>query len=173
MCSEARAHLQLACVLQRSSPQLLLGVPLCKWVCPTLHSQPASLCLQVLLGHPPPYPIDATPVPAVPVTPAAVLSPPLPDVRPPAAPELMPQFPSSLAPMVVAVSQSVPTQTATLLPPASASLPGAPVIAPPGPAVQLTVEPAQEVRVPVLLFILWPETMDAGRVHSVTWGLKP
>ncbi|XP_058528414.1 serine/threonine-protein kinase WNK2 [Ochotona princeps] len=99
---------------------------------------------QVLLGHPPPYPVDATPVPAVPVTPAAVLSPPLPDVRPPAAPELLPQFPSSLAPMVVAVSQSVPTQTATLLPPASASLPGGPVIAPPSPAVQLTVEPAPE-----------------------------
>ncbi|XP_069906150.1 serine/threonine-protein kinase WNK2 isoform X5 [Oryctolagus cuniculus] len=100
---------------------------------------------QVLLGHPPPYPIDvATPVPAVPVTPAAVLSPPLPDVRPPAGPELLPQFPSSLAPMVVAVSQSVPTQTATLLPPANASLPSGPVIASPCPAVQLTVEPAQE-----------------------------
>uniref|UniRef100_A0A8D2CY73 non-specific serine/threonine protein kinase n=1 Tax=Sciurus vulgaris TaxID=55149 RepID=A0A8D2CY73_SCIVU len=104
---------------------------------------------QVLLGHPPPYTVDvAAPVPAVPLPPA-VLSPPLPDVLPPAAPELLPKFPSSLAPTVVAAAQSVPaqsvpTQSATLLPPANPPLPTVPVIASPCPAVQLTVEPAQE-----------------------------
>ncbi|XP_047381899.1 serine/threonine-protein kinase WNK2 isoform X5 [Sciurus carolinensis] len=99
---------------------------------------------QVLLGHPPSYTVDvAAPVPAVPLPPA-VLSPPLPDVLPPAAPELLPKFPSSLAPTVVAAAQSVPAQSATLLPPANPPLPTVPVIASPCPAVQLTVEPAQE-----------------------------
>uniref|UniRef100_A0A8C5YYX2 non-specific serine/threonine protein kinase n=1 Tax=Marmota marmota marmota TaxID=9994 RepID=A0A8C5YYX2_MARMA len=100
---------------------------------------------QVLLGHPPPYTVDvAAPVPAVPLPPV-VLSPPLPDVLPPAAPELLPKFPSSLAPTVVAAAQSVPTPSAALLLPANPPLPTAPVIAGPCPAVQLTVEPAQEV----------------------------
>ncbi|XP_076692620.2 serine/threonine-protein kinase WNK2 isoform X11 [Callospermophilus lateralis] len=99
---------------------------------------------QVLLGHPPPYTVDvAAPVPAVPLPPV-VLSPPLPDVLPPAAPELLPKFPSSLAPTVVAAAQSVPTPSAALLPTANPPLPTAPVIAGPCPAVQLTVEPAQE-----------------------------
>nr|XP_039330789.1 serine/threonine-protein kinase WNK2 isoform X9 [Saimiri boliviensis boliviensis] len=99
---------------------------------------------QILLGHPAPYAVDiAAQVPTVPVPPAAVLSPPLPEVLLPAAPELLPQFPSSLA-TVSASAQSVPTQTATLLPPANPPLPGGPGIASPCPAVQLTVEPAQE-----------------------------
>uniref|UniRef100_A0A287DC65 non-specific serine/threonine protein kinase n=1 Tax=Ictidomys tridecemlineatus TaxID=43179 RepID=A0A287DC65_ICTTR len=99
---------------------------------------------QVLLGHPPPYTVDvAAPVPAVPLPPV-VLSPPLPDVLPPAAPELLPKFPSSLAPTVVAAAQGVPTPSAALLPPANPPLPTAPVIGGPCPAVQLTVEPAQE-----------------------------
>ncbi|XP_032124385.1 serine/threonine-protein kinase WNK2 isoform X9 [Sapajus apella] len=99
---------------------------------------------QILLGHPAPYAVDvAAQVPTVPVPPAAVLSPPLPEVLLPAAPELLPQFPSSLA-TVSASAQSVPTQTATLLPPANPPLPGGPGITSPCPAVQLTVEPAQE-----------------------------
>ncbi|XP_017402389.2 serine/threonine-protein kinase WNK2 isoform X9 [Cebus imitator] len=99
---------------------------------------------QILLGHPAPYAVDvAAQVPTVPVPPAAVLSPPLPEVLLPAVPELLPQFPSSLA-TVSASAQSVPTPTATLLPPANPPLPGGPGIARPCPAVQLTVEPAQE-----------------------------
>ncbi|KAM6160923.1 serine/threonine-protein kinase WNK2 [Erethizon dorsatum] len=99
---------------------------------------------QVLLGHPPPYTVDvAAPVPAI-ALPPAVLSPPLPDMLPPGAPELLPQFPSSLAPTVVAAPQSVPTQTSTPLPPANPPLPAGPLIPGPCPAVQLTVEPAQE-----------------------------
>ncbi|XP_012881843.1 PREDICTED: serine/threonine-protein kinase WNK2 isoform X2 [Dipodomys ordii] len=99
---------------------------------------------QVLLAHPPAYTVDvAAPVPAVSL-PSAVLSPPLPDVLPPAVPELLPKFPSSLAPTVVAAAQSVPAMTTTLLPPANPPLPAGPVISSPCPAVQLTVEPAQE-----------------------------
>uniref|UniRef100_A0A8C2UMU9 non-specific serine/threonine protein kinase n=1 Tax=Chinchilla lanigera TaxID=34839 RepID=A0A8C2UMU9_CHILA len=99
---------------------------------------------QVLLGHPPPYTVDvAAPVPAVPLPPA-VLSPPLPDMLPPGAPELLPKFPSSLSSTVVAAPQSVPAQTSTLLPPANPPLPAGPLIPGSCPAVQVTVEPAQE-----------------------------
>lgn len=109
-----------------------------------------SLCLQILLGHPPPYAADVTAqVPMAPV-PATVLSPPLPEVLPPAVPEL-PQLPSSLAPAVVVAPQSLPVQTAPLLPPATQPPPpSGPGIASPCPAVQLTVEPAPEVCAPAL-----------------------
>ncbi|XP_046507146.1 serine/threonine-protein kinase WNK2-like isoform X1 [Equus quagga] len=99
---------------------------------------------QVLLGHRPPYAVDVSAqVPTVP-TPAAILSPPLPEVLPPAAPELLPQLPGSLAPTAVAAAPSLPVQTTTLLPPAHPPLPSGPGITGPGPAVQLTVEPALE-----------------------------
>ena len=110
-----------------------------------LDLHPRLLCPQVLLGHPPPYAVDVSAqVPTVP-TPAAILSPPLPEVLPPAAPELLPQLPGSLAPTAVAAAPSLPVQTTTLLPPAHPPLPSGPGITGPGPAVQLTVEPALEV----------------------------
>ncbi|XP_063132439.1 serine/threonine-protein kinase WNK2 isoform X20 [Rattus norvegicus] len=106
--------------------------------------QPAAV---VLLGHPPSYTTDvAAPVSAVSLPPA-VLSPPLPDTLLPTVPELLPKLPSSLAPTVVAASQSVPTQTSTLLPPTNPPLPTGPAVAGPCPAVQLTVEAAQEEQV--------------------------
>lgn len=112
---------------------------------PSVQPMSCPLRPQVLLGHPPPYTVDvAAPVPAVPLPPA-VLSPPLPDVLPPGAPELLPKFPSSLTPTLVAAPQSVPAQTSTLLPPANPPLPAGPPMPAPCPAVQLTVEPVQEV----------------------------
>ncbi|XP_053433923.1 serine/threonine-protein kinase WNK2 isoform X3 [Nycticebus coucang] len=126
---------------------------------------------QVLLGHPLPYAVDvAAQVPSVPVPPAAVLSPPLPDVLLPAAPEVLPQFPSSLAPTVVAATQSVPAQTATLLPPANPPLPGVPVIASPCPAVQLTVEPAQEEQAPQDKPPSLPQSCESYGGSDVTSG---
>ncbi|XP_012663804.1 serine/threonine-protein kinase WNK2 [Otolemur garnettii] len=126
---------------------------------------------QVLLGHPPPYAVDvAAQVPSVPVPPAAVLSPPLPDVLLPAAPEVLPQFPSSLAPTVVAAAQSVPAQTATLLPPANPPLPGGPVMASPCPAVQLTVEPAQEEQAPQDKPPSLPQSCESYGGSDVTSG---
>ncbi|XP_045689791.1 serine/threonine-protein kinase WNK2 isoform X10 [Phyllostomus hastatus] len=99
---------------------------------------------QILLGHPPPYPVDITAqVPTVP-TPAAVLSPPLPEVLPPATPELLPQLPSSVAPTVVAAAQSLPIQTSALLPPANLPLTSGPGISNLCPAIQLAMELAPE-----------------------------
>uniref|UniRef100_A0A8C2UQ64 non-specific serine/threonine protein kinase n=1 Tax=Chinchilla lanigera TaxID=34839 RepID=A0A8C2UQ64_CHILA len=132
--------------LRATPPQPIPPVPTVPSM-PTVPPCPTyilSLVPQVLLGHPPPYTVDvAAPVPAVPLPPA-VLSPPLPDMLPPGAPELLPKFPSSLSSTVVAAPQSVPAQTSTLLPPANPPLPAGPLIPGSCPAVQVTVEPAQE-----------------------------
>ncbi|XP_057644098.1 serine/threonine-protein kinase WNK2 isoform X3 [Chionomys nivalis] len=137
--------------LRATPPQLVSPVPP-QPVQPTVVHLPeqaaptAASGTQVLLGHPPSYTADvaaAAPVSAVSLPPA-VLSPPLPDTLLPPAPELLPKLPSSLAPTVAAASQSVPTQTSMLLPPTNPPLPTGPAVAGPSPAVQLTVEVAQE-----------------------------
>ncbi|CAO2595988.1 Serine/threonine-protein kinase WNK2 [Lemmus lemmus] len=138
--------------LRATPPQLASPVPP-QPVQPTVVHLPeqaaptAASGTQVLLGHPPSYTADVTaaaaPVSAVSLPPA-VLSPPLPDTLLPPAPELLPKLPSSLAPTVAAASQSVPTQTSALLPPTNPPLPTGPAVAGPCPAVQLTVEVAQE-----------------------------
>eukprot|EP00073_Rattus_norvegicus_P053619 XP_017456003.1 PREDICTED: serine/threonine-protein kinase WNK2 isoform X6 [Rattus norvegicus] len=138
--------------LRATPPQLASSVPP-QSVQPSVVHLPeqaapsAASGTQVLLGHPPSYTTDvAAPVSAVSLPPA-VLSPPLPDTLLPTVPELLPKLPSSLAPTVVAASQSVPTQTSTLLPPTNPPLPTGPAVAGPCPAVQLTVEAAQEEQV--------------------------
>lgn len=132
---------------------------------------------QVLLGHPPSYTTDvAAPVSAVSLPPA-VLSPPLPDTLLPTVPELLPKLPSSLAPTVVAASQSAPTQTSTLLPPTNPPLPTGPAVAGPCPAVQLTVEVAQEVCAPLspaqATWGLSPQVREACRRHRGLWNRAP
>ncbi|XP_049751510.1 serine/threonine-protein kinase WNK2 isoform X3 [Elephas maximus indicus] len=101
---------------------------------------------QVLLGPPASYAVDSTALgPSVPGPPTTVLSPPL--LPPVAGPELLPQLSSSLASTVVATAQSLPSQTTTLLPPATPPLPAGAMVTAPCPAVQSTVESAQEEQV--------------------------
>ncbi|XP_045150311.1 serine/threonine-protein kinase WNK2, partial [Echinops telfairi] len=104
---------------------------------------------QVLLGPPPPYTVDTTALgSSVPGPPTAVLSPPLLDLLPPlVAPEILPQLSSSLASTVMTTVQNLPSQTTALLPPATPPLPARAMVATPCPAIQLTVEPAQEEQV--------------------------
>ncbi|XP_076994436.1 LOW QUALITY PROTEIN: serine/threonine-protein kinase WNK2 [Tamandua tetradactyla] len=105
---------------------------------------------QILLGHPPPYVVDVTTqVPPGPMPSVAVLSPPLPEMLPPVTgPELLPPFSGALAPSVV-TAESLLVQPAGLLPAAHPPLPGGSLPAGPCPAVELTVEPAQEVQAPL------------------------
>ncbi|XP_007951214.1 serine/threonine-protein kinase WNK2 [Orycteropus afer afer] len=100
---------------------------------------------QVLLGPPAPYAVDPAALVSVSMPPTTVLSPPLLELLPPVAgPELLPQLSSSLASTVMATAQSLPSQTTTLLPPATPPLPTGALVAAPCPAIQLTVDPAQE-----------------------------